>query len=664
MLNAYAIGVTATLEDNVSNRLMLIVEWADKANASMLEFAETARKASTAGAGMARNFEKAAAATALGDSSAGLTRASYVLDTMAASSGDLARNMAAARAEANGMRTPGGGGGRPGGGEGSAGPSGGRAATEPRSSATSTAVGAAGAGLAFGIYENAKLNNIVTRAVVTDGTPASEQAAAVDAYMKRIRADAGQYGFAAQGLPDFAESYLSASRLLRGMPTAGRMSIIDTIMPYAAQESSLKGISLDESMKAFIGAAHMSGAYDQKSIESILPALINTSLSTNASMQKIENAAGYAVPILRTGLGIEPSKVFTMIAMMQRAGISNSKSGTWIADLFMNAIPKNFGAGLFHSTNQIKALKELGLMDGHDKLTYLDSKGGIDPLKMLDIAARHAALLTPIERASASKQAFGTQGARALSIFTDPKMMAMLPVLEAAMTTLENPQKTLDQVKSGNAAAQAKQTVTNLELTATNVAATFNGPINAVMSGAAGASGWMANNPVEGASAFAAALVGGALGGKFAWNVIKSASGLFEKGIVSVISRAVVALGGEELAAGAMVAIGGEVVLGAVLLAGVTTLLAHGLKWAMDKIPTAAPPPGWNPKGIDQNAAHGVTTGHPSYAHMPPVHVQVQVDSHDVAAHVTTRLIPPNTLGPSGFNPSSSPIRPSMSSPN
>ena len=653
MENAYAIGVTATLEDNVSNRLMLIVEWADKASASILGLKDELKGMSGAGMTFTRNIEKAtAAATALGDTAGGLTRASYVLDTMAASSGDLARNMAAARVEANGMRVP--GGGRPGGGSVAS-----DDAKAPRSTATSTAVAAVGAGVLFGVVENAKLNSIVTRAVVTDGTPAADQATAVDAYMKRIRTDAGQYGFAAHGLSDFAESYLSASRLLRGMPTNGRMSIIDTIMPFAAQESSLKDISLDESMKAFIGAAHMSGAYDQKSIESILPALINTSLSTNSSMQKIENAAGYAVPILRTGLGIDPSKVFTMIAMMQRAGISNSKSGTWIADLFMNAIPKNFGAGLFHSTNQIKALKELGLMDGRDKLTYLDSKGGIDPLKMLGIAAAHAQALTPMERAADSKQAFGTQGARALALFTDPKMMAMLPALEAATATLENPQKSLEQVKSGNAAAQAKQTVTNLELVATNVAATFNGPINAVMSGATSASGWMANNPGAGTAALGAGAFGAILGGKFAWNVVKSASALFEKGMTGIISRAVLAVTGEELAAGAMVAIGGEVVLGAAILAGATMLLANGIKWAMDKIPTAAPPAGWQPKGIDHRAAQGVTMGHPSYAH-PQVHVQVQVDSHDVAAHVTTKLIPPKSTGSTGFNPDAAPFSPSM----
>ncbi|APR40499.1 hypothetical protein [Paraburkholderia sp. SOS3] len=87
---------------------MRIVEWADKANAAMLEFASNARKASAAGASIARSFDKAAtAATALGDSAGSLTRASYVLDTMAASSADLARNMAAARTEAAGMRTPG-----------------------------------------------------------------------------------------------------------------------------------------------------------------------------------------------------------------------------------------------------------------------------------------------------------------------------------------------------------------------------------------------------------------------------------------------------------------------------------------------------------------------------------------------------------------------------
>ncbi|WP_156883924.1 hypothetical protein [Paraburkholderia sp. SOS3] len=123
----------------------------------MLEFASNARKASAAGASIARSFDKAAtAATALGDSAGSLTRASYVLDTMAASSADLARNMAAARTEAAGMRTPGVPGGPrvPGGG----GPAG--ATAEPRASGSiGTATGVATAGMLFGAYENARLTD-------------------------------------------------------------------------------------------------------------------------------------------------------------------------------------------------------------------------------------------------------------------------------------------------------------------------------------------------------------------------------------------------------------------------------------------------------------------------------------------------------------------------
>lgn len=648
MIEAYAIGVAAKLEDGVTPGLIKIIDSLTRANMLLLEFSANLKRMSTAGLGLSRNMAKATRASiALGDSAGALTRASYVLDTMAVSSADIARNMAAARAAGTGMggvpggRVPGGG------------------ADYPRHyrgttgrSAEQAGVATAG-GIAYGIYENAKLDNIITRAVLTDGTPASQQAAAKQAYMERIRRESAKYGFASHGLADFADSYVSSSRLLRGMPDVERSDILDEIMPYAAQEAYLKQISLKESVSAFIGAAHMSGAYSGPEIKAMLPALISASLSTNASMQRIENAAGYAVPILRTGLGIDPAKVFTMIALMQRAGIQNTKSGTWIADLFMNAVPKNFGSGLFKSSNQIKALQQLGLMDGQNKLTYLDGNGNLDPLKMLKIAAEHSAKLTPTERSGAMKRAFGMQGARALALFTDPKMMAMMPLLEAAEKHLENPADTLKQAQSGNAAAQGKQTLTNAQMTITNATATFMGPVNAVLSAASSGSADMANfaqkNPGITLGGFLAATFGTLLIGKSAWGLSK----LIFRGVGTVLSRLVTgafvrvaAMSGIKLGASALAAIGE----GAALIGSLGVVLAGGLGYMLGSLVQKALPNAFR-NGIGSYIAHAMAMlGDPEAKEavkrmdavtLPPaatpvvVHTQINLDGKPVAKAVT-----------------------------
>ena len=166
-------------------------------------------------------------------------------------------------------------------------------------------------------------------------------------------------------------------------------------------------------------------------------------------------------------------------------------------------------------------------------------------------------------------------------------------------------------------------------------------------------------------------LFAGAVAGMSAWAGAKGAAGMVNKGVVglskyiatsvgTLIGRAVLGATAAEIGATTLAAAGGMIAVGAVIAGGIAYALASGLKYALNNLmPTAPPPPGSTPRGIDPSAAHGVTAGHPSNAH-PQVHVQVQVDSHDLAAHVTTKLIPPKTTGPTGFNPDSTPFTPSM----
>ncbi len=589
-IEAYAVAVSAKLEDGVTPALLRIIDSLERANVLMLDFAKNARNMSRLGLNIGRNLDKAAgSATALGDAAGGLTRASYVLDTMAASSADVARNLAAAKAESASIGRGGGGAAIAGAGRVHRGESfAGRAAKD----ATLGTLGIVG----YGVYENAKLNDILTRAVMTDGTPISQQGAAIGAYRTRIMREASQYGYASHGLADFANAYLSSSRLLRGLPAAQRMGIVDTIMPYAAQEAFLKQISLNESLSAFIGAAHMAGAYSQKDIAHILPALISTSMATNASMSRLESAAGYAVPILRTGLGIDPAQVFTMLAIMQRAGIKNSKSGTWLADLFMNAIPGNLGAGLLHNTRQVQALRHLGLLDAHNHLTYLDKSGHLAPLKMIEQLATGLSRLSPTERAAYMKQAFGTQGSRAAALLEDPKVRAMIPMLEAAASKLENTAEAQKQALAGNPAAKAHQVITNAQLAVTNATATFMGPVNAALStlepATAASASFSKRHPLLATAAGAGGIFGGLLIGKGALGlskfIFKQAGTMIDRLVIGAAERVT----GAEIAGAALEALTAGSAVIAALGAGIAGavgyatghLISNAADWAVSEL--------------------------------------------------------------------------------
>jgi hypothetical protein len=278
------------------------------------------------------------------------------------------------------------------------------------------------------------------------------------------------------------------------------------------------------------------------------------------------------------------------------------------------------------------------------------------------------------------KMAFGTQGARGASFFSEDTTLSNLHALSELKNQSQPPISLGSMMQQVSTVALADQTIANANITLMNGTATLMGPVNAVLSGAAsffsGTAGFTKDHPVAGAALDFGMLFGAAVAGMGAWSGAKGAAGMVEKAAIGLSKYIATATGGviarafgvvtiEELGLGALAAVGGQIVLGAAIAGGIAYALAAGLKWAMDKIPTAAPPPGWTPKGIDPNAAHGVTTGHPSYARMPPqaapvIHNHVYVDGREVAA----TLIPPNTLGPSGFNQSSTPLRPAMSSSN
>ena len=344
MLEAYAIGVAATLEDNVTPPLLRIIDSLMKANTLMLDFAENVRRMSRAGLSLSGSLGKAAeASTALGDSSAGLTRASYVLDTMAASSADLARNLAAARTEGAGMLPTGGGGG-------------GSSRSSRNNRTGKAAAGAAALTILGGVYENARLDDTNASAVATSQLNPADWASGMADLRKREMEYASKYAYASGGrIAPFAEAMLEGSRLLRTLPAAKQGEMMDTVMPYAALEAKLKGVPLPEAVQAFVGLAHQAGAYSKDKAAPLFESMVQASLTSHASLSQIARAASYALPALHAA-GANSSDVMMLIATMMQGGIMNTKSGTWLNAMAMNALPNTLGSGLFKNGAQNNAL--------------------------------------------------------------------------------------------------------------------------------------------------------------------------------------------------------------------------------------------------------------------------------------------------------------------
>ncbi len=510
MSEAYRVFVKLTLLNEVSPALKIIAGEFSQLDGAILGVTANLRALSQSGLSISANLMKAVEASrALGDSIGGLSRSSYVLDTMAAASADLARNLKAAQVAGVSLAglPPGGiprgsSGGAAGGGQGM------------NYGAPLAATGAAGV---FGLYENSKLQDVNLMTAATMQLPSSKWAQMADELRDREFEYAKQYAFATRGqITPFAETFLSASRLLRTLSPDQQRSMIDTAMPYAAVEAKLKGVPLPEALEAFIGLAHQAGAYSQKDAAPLYESMMQASLTTHSSLGQISRAASYALPALHAA-GANSSDVMLLIATMMQAGILNTKSGTWLNAMALNALPNTLGSGLFKNKLQNEALERLGLYkNGHSQFYQ---NGVFDLLKEVQILANARTLMTPEQFNAALRQGFGIQGQRAASLFSEPQVLQNLSALRALTAGAQAPVDIGKTIQALSTVAKADQTIANANMSLMNATVTFQGPVNAALSGASSFLGWTADytkrHPVLGGAMDlglglgAAALLGG-----------------------------------------------------------------------------------------------------------------------------------------------------------
>ncbi len=530
MIEAYAIGVQAKLEDRVTPSLLKIIDGLERANTVALDLIGNLRDLSRAGLGLSRNLDKAAAgAAALGDTAGALTRASYVLDTMAATSADLARNMAAARAEGRSFGVAAAGGAR----IVAAGSGGGN--SEPHGSHFArNATAAVGISAAYGLYESARLQDTNIRAAATSQVPFQRWVQTADELRAREFAYASKYAFATHGrIAPFGVAMLEASRLLRTLKPADQRILTDAAMPYAAVEAKLKGIDLPEALGAFIGLAHQAGAYTPAAATPLFESMMQASLTTHASLQQISRAASYALPSLHAA-GANSSDVMLMLATMMQAGILNTKSGTWLNDMAQNALPNALGSGLFTNKRQNAALTDLGLYRGGKSMFY--RHGQFDLMAEVSLLAQARQRMGPLAFNAATRQAFGLQGQRAAALFAEPQVLANLHALGALTSVAQSPFNVAQAVNTFSTVAKADQTIANANITLMNASQTLMGPANAALSGLGSFFGWSAKftgkHPVVGGIMDAGLAIGGATLLKTAWKGVGMSAEFLGKTVI------------------------------------------------------------------------------------------------------------------------------------
>jgi hypothetical protein len=237
------------------------------------------------------------------------------------------------------------------------------------------------------------------------------------------------------GLHDISESAKQEIRMFQGTPGGG-IDVLPEMLRAATIESRLKGESPEESMKALIGLAHMTKQYSPDAIKKLAPAFAFLSTANPSSLSSIERAAGYAVPILQSGLEIDPMQTLLMGTALTRAGATNTKSGTWLRELALRAMPGTSLMSKMAFKKHEASLKRLGLVDDHDQPTWF-TDGKPDLLKMLDIGGRNAAAIPLTERAGIERQVFGAQGGGGFALLADPAVREQILSLQKEMQSPE-----------------------------------------------------------------------------------------------------------------------------------------------------------------------------------------------------------------------------------
>jgi hypothetical protein len=272
--------------------------------------------------------------------------------------------------------------------------------------------------VAYGTYEAAQLEDFINRIFLTGGISTGKQAA--NPLADKIR-DAVLQTYTMTGLPlrQIEEGILTGTRGLAGIPLQERLELMPGLLAASATEAYLKeGTTVPQAMQAFVGLAHMQGKYSPEEIAKLAGHFAYLSTTTPVSVEQVERAAGYAIPMLRTA-DFDPAQLLLMITSMERAGIMNTKAGTWISQLGMQSFPGTslMSKALFHRHEA--ALKSLGLIDKHDQPTWFtDSKP--DLVKMTEIAGEAIAKMEPKDRLAVEKALWGQQGGRAAGFFADP----------------------------------------------------------------------------------------------------------------------------------------------------------------------------------------------------------------------------------------------------
>ena len=290
--------------------------------------------------------------------------------------------------------------------------------------------------LGYGLFESAKMQGIINNTLaisgINPGAPGNQslRKSLIDMIEKASSETGIGTGPLAEGFLRMrqVDSYLPLDTLKKLFPTASRAAMI---------QQQVHGTSPVETMMALQEYAHMTGIYNPERLKKVMNYANWASSLSPESLPRLLNAASYAMPSGRSMMNVDPDELIESVIFMKAAGVKNTKSGTWLSNAILNTIPKMHGTGLFKTSPQMAALREMGEINAKGIPTAFDKSGTFHVLTMIQTFLKWAdhikATLPKAEALSKITQtaglAWGKQGARMVALAMSPGYTRMLSVL-------------------------------------------------------------------------------------------------------------------------------------------------------------------------------------------------------------------------------------------
>jgi hypothetical protein len=328
--------------------------------------------------------------------------------------------------------------------------------------ATMAALGA----VAYGVYQEAEVEDVAARALITGQIKVDSGMRSTDAF-KRLRDVIVKTSTATGFSPkEVGEAILTTERQFGGLSFMKRMQVEETLLPYAAAEARLKETTLPEAFKSLVGLMHMTGTFDPAQLPKLAKQFGYASMITPVPLPQFERALSYSLPILHAGMGMDPGTSMFLTAMTETAGITSSKSGTWIREFFSRLMPDVSGSkhGIAHNAG----LEKLGLLkDGKPTWMVKDASGATDWMSSVGnlsgMLSKSLAAIPDTERLGVLRQTFGAQGGGFGALMNLPQFVEQLPILAEKMKAFTGGEDVIGQLLEASPVQQSRNAFAEIQ---------------------------------------------------------------------------------------------------------------------------------------------------------------------------------------------------------